>query len=200
MDITGEYLIPASVDAVWKGLNDPAVLCRSIPGCTALDQTGDNEFTATVVASVGPVSATFKGKVELADLDPPHAYTLRGRGQGGPAGFAKGEARVTLAQEGEQTRLTYKADVEIGGKLASVGGRLIASVARKNADTFFSNFANALTGKAETPTAGTPSGGQPAVGVARAPVTPPGHIPVIDRIAWLLVGLAVGIGGTLLLR
>ena len=101
MDITGEYRIPARQEAVWAALNDPDVLRRALPGCQTLEQTGAQEFTATVTAKVGPVSATFKGKVELSDLDPPHGYTLSGRGQGGPAGFARGSARVRLEAEAE---------------------------------------------------------------------------------------------------
>ncbi|WP_212523313.1 carbon monoxide dehydrogenase subunit G [Actibacterium sp. MT2.3-13A] len=196
MRFEGDALIPAAPEAVWKGLNDPEVLRRSIPGCQAMEQTGEREFTATVVAKVGPVSATFKGKVELADLNPPVSYTLRGRGQGGPAGFAKGEARITLAPEGDGTRLSYVADADIGGKLASVGGRLIQGVAKKTADDFFAGFSRVLTGgeqAAATPAGGAAAGAAPAAAPAAA-----GHIPLIDRVAWLLVGLALGIGLTLI--
>jgi carbon monoxide dehydrogenase subunit G len=199
MRFEGDALIPAAPEAVWEGLNDPEVLRRSIPGCQAMEQTGEREFTATVVAKVGPVSATFKGKVELDDLNPPVSYTLRGRGQGGPAGFAKGAARITLAPEGEGTRLTYVADADIGGKLASVGGRLIQGVAKKTADDFFAGFSRVLTGSAEA-AAAAPAGG--AVAPATAPAAAPaagGHIPLIDRVAWLLVGLALGIGLTLMM-
>src|ERR1700722_3129088 len=140
MNIDGEYRIAAPPQRVWEGLNDPAVLQVSLPGCKALEQTGANEFTATVTAKIGPVSATFKGKVELSDLDPPHGYTLSGRGQGGQAGFGKGRARERRAPEGDGTILVYRCDVEIGGKLASVGSRLIGGVANKLAGEFFENF------------------------------------------------------------
>src|ERR1700761_5699781 len=116
MNLEGEYRIPAPPQRVWEALNDPAVLQVSLPGCKALEQTGDAEFTATVTAKIGPVSATFKGKVELSDLDPPHGYTLSGRGQGGPAGFAQGSAQVRLTPDGDGTLLRYSATVEIGGK------------------------------------------------------------------------------------
>ncbi len=99
-----------------------------------------------MTAKIGPVSATFKGKVELSDLDPPHGYTLSGRGQGGPAGFAKGSAQVRLTPDGDGTILRYSAAVEIGGKLASVGSRLIGGVANKLAGEFFENFGRAITG------------------------------------------------------
>lgn len=192
MRFEGDTLIPADPDAVWKGLNDPEVLQRAIPGCTAMERTGDAEFTATVVARVGPVSATFKGKVELADLNPPVSYTLRGRGQGGPAGFAKGQAQIALAAEGDGTRLSYVADVDVGGKLASVGGRLIQGVARKNADEFFAAFSRVLTGE-DLAGVSAPSGGEAAAGAERGVGVYRGHIPLIDRVAWLIVGFAAGV-------
>lgn len=197
MEFTGEHVIPAPVDEVWAGLNDPEVLRRSIPGCTEMLRTGENEFTASVVARVGPVSATFKGKVELADIDPPHGYTLSGRGQGGPAGFAKGSAKIRLTPEGDGTRLGYTADVDIGGKLASVGGRLIQSVARKNADDFFSAFSSVVTGQAPATEAQPAPEGAPAATPAALPAAG-GHIPLIDRVAWLIVGIAIGVAGTFL--
>ncbi|MFZ2098967.1 MAG: carbon monoxide dehydrogenase subunit G [Oricola sp.] len=198
MEFTGEHLIPAPVDEVWSGLNDPEVLRRSIPGCTEMLRTGENEFTASVVARVGPVSATFKGKVELNDIDPPYGYTLSGRGQGGPAGFAKGSAKIRLTPEGDGTRLSYTADVDIGGKLASVGGRLIQSVARKNADDFFSAFSGVVTGTAARAEAQETGAVAPAGPQRRASAIAGGHIPLIDRVAWLLVGIALGVAGTIL--
>lgn len=196
MRFEGDYLIPTDPDAVWEGLNDPEVLQRAIPGCTAMERTGESEFTATVVARVGPVSATFKGKVELADMNPPVSYTLRGRGQGGPAGFAKGQAQISLAPEGDGTRLSYIADVDVGGKLASVGGRLIQGVARKNADEFFAAFSRVLTGEAPTEAAAL-VGGEAAAGAKTGVGVYRGHIPLIDRVAWLIVGIALGVAATL---
>lgn len=196
MRFEGDYLIPTDPDAVWKGLNDPEVLQRAIPGCTAMERTGESEFTATVVARVGPVSATFKGKVELADLNPPVSYTLRGRGQGGPAGFAKGQAQIALAPEGDGTRLSYIADVDVGGKLASVGGRLIQGVARKNADEFFAAFSRVLTGEVPAEAVAL-SAGEAAAGAKTGAGVYKGHIPLIDRVAWLLVGIALGVAATL---
>ncbi|WP_309568133.1 CoxG family protein [Psychromarinibacter sediminicola] len=205
MELSGEHFIRASQEKVWESLNDPETLRRSIPGCESMEQTGENEFTATVVARVGPVEARFKGKVELEDLDPPNGYTLRGRGQGGPAGFAKGTARVTLESESEGTRLRYVANADVGGKLASVGGRLIQSVAKKTAAEFFENFNTVVTG-------GTPNG-RTTGRSGKTTVAPldrredsavtgrhrySAHIPLIDRVAWLLVGVAVGVAVTLM--
>ncbi|OWY04509.1 carbon monoxide dehydrogenase subunit G [Thioclava sp. IC9] len=190
MRFEGDHLIPADPETVWRGLNDPEVLRRAIPGCEAMEQTGEAEFTATVVARVGPVSASFRGKVDLSDLVPPVSYRIAGRGQGGPAGFAKGGAEIKLAPEGEGTRLSYVADVEVGGKLAAVGGRLIQGVARKNAEDFFNAFSRVVTGEAEDISSDS-AGAAPTGAVATAAV---GHIPLIDRVAWLLVGLGLGFG------
>ncbi len=196
MEIKGEYRIPAPQQKVWDALNDPEKLRLSLPGCKSLEQTGANEFTATVVAKIGPVAATFKGKVELSDLDPPNGYTLSGRGQGGPAGFAKGSAKVTLESVGGETLLRYSADVDVGGKLASVGGRLIGGVATSMAEEFFGKFSRAVTGGVgEDRSEAVPQ----TAGAALAPPTAAvaSHIPLIDRCAWLLVGVGVGVLATL---
>lgn len=149
MKLTGEYSIPASREAVWEALNDPAVLQACIPGCESLDTTGDNEFSAQVTAKVGPVKAKFKGKVTLSDLVPPQSYRITGEGQGGPAGFAKGGATVNLTSDGNGTILAYDVDATVGGKLAQIGQRLIDSTAKKMADDFFGTFIERLGGVPE---------------------------------------------------
>src|SRR5919202_1541676 len=153
MTMTGEVMLPADRATVWAALNDPEILKRSIPGCQELAKISDTEFTATAKIAVGPVKATFKGKVNLSDIDPPNGYTISGEGQGGVAGFAKGGAKVRL-DDGENggTRLHYDVEAHVGGKLAQLGGRLINGVAKKYADEFFANFAKALA-----PDAGAPS-------------------------------------------
>ena len=145
MTMTGEVTLPADREAVWAALNDPEVLKTCIPGCQELNKVSDTEFEAVAKVAVGPVKATFKGRISLQDLDPPNAYTIRGEGQGGVAGFAKGGAKVRL-EDGDNggTRLDYDVEAHVGGKLAQLGGRLINGVAKKYADEFFSNFAKAL--------------------------------------------------------
>jgi carbon monoxide dehydrogenase subunit G len=145
MTMTGEAVLPADRNKVWAALNDPEVLKACIPGCQELDKVSDTEFQATVRAAVGPVKATFKGRVQLLDLDPPNGYRIAGEGQGGVAGFAKGGATVRLEDAEGGTRMTYDVEAHIGGKLAQLGGRLINGVAKKYADEFFANFAKALT-------------------------------------------------------
>ena len=140
MEMTGEQLVPLPQAATWAALNDPEVLKDCIPGCESITRTADQEYEVLMTAKVGPVSAKFKGKMTVADVDPPRAYTLRFEGQGGVAGFAKGEATVGLAAEGSGTRLSYSAQATIGGKLAQVGQRLVDGVAKKTAEAFFERF------------------------------------------------------------
>lgn len=148
MDMSGEYRIRATKQSVWDALNDPETLKASIPGCQNVEKVSDNEMTATVVAKVGPVKATFKGKVTLSDLDPPHGYTITGEGQGGPVGFGKGSATVRLVEEGDETVLSYTASAQVGGKLAQIGQRLVDSTAKSMASQFFTSFAKAVGGPA----------------------------------------------------
>jgi carbon monoxide dehydrogenase subunit G len=148
MEMTGERRIPAPRDVVWERLNDPETLKGCIPGCESVDKTSDTEFTAKVVARVGPVKASFTGKVTISDLDPPAGYTISGEGTGGVAGFAKGGAKVTLEAEGAETILRYSVQAQIGGKLAQIGSRLVDGAARKMADEFFTRFAGAVNPEA----------------------------------------------------
>jgi uncharacterized protein len=141
MEMTNSRLVPAPVAAVWQALNDPVALKASIPGCESFERIGDDEWQATVAARVGPVSARFSGRMRMADSTPPTGYTLHFEGQGGAAGFANGEAKVTLAPAGDnQTTLTYVAKAQVGGKLAQIGSRLIDGAAAKLADEFFEKF------------------------------------------------------------
>ncbi len=159
MDLTGEYRIGAPRDTVWAALNDPAILKASISGCDELTRVSDTEFTARVIAKIGPVKAGFGGKVTLSDIDPPNGYTITGEGQGGAAGFAKGSAKVQLESQesGRATLLKYTVAAQIGGKLAQIGSRLVEGSAKKMADEFFAAFTEqvltALPATALTPDA-----------------------------------------------
>ena len=148
-NLNGEVILPASRQAVWEGLNNPDVLKACIPGCQSLEKLSDTEFQAVAKVKIGPVSATFKGKVELSDLDPPNGYRIAGTGEGGIAGFAKGGALVTLSEVEGGTKLHYDVDAQVGGKIMQLGGRLIDGAARKLADQFFADFVKALNPDAE---------------------------------------------------
>jgi uncharacterized protein len=145
LNMTGDVVLPADRATVWAKLNDPAVLQTCIPGCETFDVTGDNQFHAVAKVKIGPVSTRFKGTVNLTDLDPPNSYRISGQGDGGISGFAKGGAVVRLEDaEAGQTKLLYEVEAQVGGKIAQLGSRLIAGVAKKNADEFFANFAKAF--------------------------------------------------------
>jgi len=146
MELTGEERIAASRDTVWKALNDPEILRACIPGCESLEKISDTELEATVGVKIGPVKTRFNGKVELTNLNPPSSYTISGEGKGGVAGFAKGGADVVLTDEGNETVLAYTVNADVGGKIAQLGSRLIASTSKKLATQFFENFNAAVSG------------------------------------------------------
>ena len=146
MEMTGEELIALPQQATWDALNDTAVLMDCIPGCDSMEKQSDTEYLLTMTAKVGPVSAKFKGKMTLLDVQAPDSYKLQFEGQGGVAGFAKGEAQVNLTPEGDATRLSYNVKANIGGKLAQVGARLIDGVAKKIAGQFFAAFNKRASG------------------------------------------------------
>ena len=144
MDISGEHRIPLPREAVFEALNDPVILGRCIPGCQSIEQVGEREFDADVLARVGPVKARFRTRLEVSNLTPPESYTLSGQGKGGAAGFASGSADVTLEAVDGETVLRYAARIQPGGKLAQVGSRLIGGTARKIGTDFFSRFAEVI--------------------------------------------------------
>ena len=148
MQMNDSQRIPASKEKVWAALNDPEVLKRCIPGCQSLEMSSATEMTATVVFKVGPVKATFGGKVTLSDLDPPHAVTLGGSAEGA-LGFGGGEGRITLARsENGGTSIHYVYEAAIGGKVASIGGRLLDGAARVIIGQFFASLARQAGGGA----------------------------------------------------
>lgn len=147
MDMSGSHRIPAKREKVWEALNDPEILKACIPGCESLEKTSDTEMTAAVTSKIGPVKAKFKGAVTLENINPPQSYTITGEGKGGVAGFAKGSADVFLAEEGEETVLSYEAKAQVGGKLAQLGSRLIDSTAKKMAEEFFTAFSEKVGGQ-----------------------------------------------------
>src|ERR1700675_749982 len=146
MDMSGSRTVPADTETTWRALNDPEVLKACIAGCESVERVSDNEYRLTMTARVGPVSARFTGRIVLADIVVPTSYTLSFEGQGGAAGFAKGEARVTLAANNPGTRIDYQAKSQVGGKLAQIGSRLVDGAAAKVADDFFARFADRLGG------------------------------------------------------
>lgn len=159
MELKGEQLLPVSRQAAWEALNDTSLLKEAIPGCESITPStvegaeggSPGVYDLVMVAAIGPVKAKFKGKLQLMDLDPPNAYTIRFEGSGGVAGFGKGSAAVKLEPaDDDNTRLDYHAQASVGGKIAQVGSRLVDMAARKIADNFFENFTAALAKRGST--------------------------------------------------
>ena len=193
MEIKGEYKIPASREKVFAALNDPAVLQACIPGCESLEKTSDTEMKAKVRMRIGPVSASFTGKVTLSDIDPPNGYRISGEGQGGAAGFAKGGAVVTLREEAGDTVLNYNVDAQVGGKIAQVGARLIDGTAKKLADEFFGKFATMVGGPPPAAAvAGTASDAPPVPDTVSPPSPPPAAAQRGYR-HWLVIGIGAAV-------
>jgi len=161
MDMNGEQRIPTGQQAVWEALNDLEVLKACIPGCDSIDKVSETEHHVTLTAAVGPVKAKFKGKMHLDDLNPPNSYRIGFEGQGGVAGFAKGEAQVVLKADGADTLMNYTVHAQVGGKLAQVGSRLIDAAAKKLADEFFSAFNARVAPAAAEAAAPKPAAGVP---------------------------------------
>jgi carbon monoxide dehydrogenase subunit G len=151
MELQGERLIPASVEKTWAALNDPEALKACIAGCESLERSGDDAFTAVVALKVGPVSARFKGNLQMTNIQAPNGYTINFDGQGGVAGFGKGSADVVLTPQGDQTLLKYNARASVGGKMAQIGSRLIDATAGKITEDFFKAFEAHLQASAPTP-------------------------------------------------
>ena len=192
MEIKGEYRIAAPRDKVFAALNDQAVLQACIPGCESLEKTSDTEMKAKVRMRIGPVSASFSGKVTLSDIDPPNGYRISGEGQGGAAGFAKGGAVVTLREDAGETVLNYNADAQVGGKIAQVGARLIDGTARKLADEFFGKFATMVGGPPPAAAvAGTASDAPPSDVVS--PPSPPPAAAQRGYRHWLVIGIGAAV-------
>jgi uncharacterized protein len=184
MEISGEQRIALSQQHVWNALNDPEILKACIAGCESIERVSDYEYKVAMTAAIGPVKAKFSGKLLLSDLNPPNSYSLAFEGSGGAAGFGKGSARVTLATDGDDTLLTYKATASVGGKLAQIGSRLIDGVAKKMSDDFFAKF-NATVAPALQDGVQTDTGQPPAVVLGK--FAPPLWAWVAGGIALLLL-------------
>jgi uncharacterized protein len=186
MEMNGSRTVPADVDTTWRALNDPEALKACIPGCESVERVSDNEYRLTMTARVGPVSARFAGRIVLADIVAPTSYTLSFEGQGGAAGFAKGEARVTLSANEPGTRIDYQVKSQVGGKLAQIGSRLVDGAAAKVADDFFARFVDRLGG-APAAAESTQLPGAAVSGSAYSQVR------AVLRVMWVRLALAAAI-------
>ncbi|TWG83893.1 hypothetical protein L602_000300001080 [Cupriavidus gilardii J11] len=172
MEMTQSHRLPVPQQTAWEALNDTALLQHCIPGCESIEPDGDNAYQLVMTAAVGPVKARFKGRMALTDIQAPDSYTIQFDGQGGAAGFGKGNARVRLEPDGDETVLSYTVQAQVGGKIAQIGSRLVDGAARKMAEAFFTRFTAAVSegnGPAESGNDSVDGGeasesGQPAEG------------------------------------
>jgi carbon monoxide dehydrogenase subunit G len=143
MKIEGSYDVPVPRKKVWDAFLNPAQLKKAIPGCEKLDALGNDEFKATMKIGVAAVKGTFEGKVKLSDKKPPESYRLAAEGSGGP-GFVKADTLITLTEIDGGTRVSYSADVQVGGLIAGVGQRMLGGVSKMMADQFFGKMGDLL--------------------------------------------------------
>ena len=144
MKLTGSYKMNVKKEVVWKALNDSNILKQCIPGCESFDKESKNVFNATVTNQIGPMNATFSGTVTLSNIQENQSYTLSGEGLSS-VGFANGSANVKLIEENGITTLSYDVQINVGGKIAQLGSRLIDGVAKKMSDYFFGRFADVIS-------------------------------------------------------
>ena len=140
MEMQASRQLAVTQQQAWDALNDPAVLKVCIPGCDKVEASGENQYAIGMALKIGPVSAKFKGNIELSDIQPPVSYKLTFEGQGGPAGFGKGSAAVVLTPNDTGCELAYSVQASVGGKVAQLGQRLIDGAAKSMAEDFFKRF------------------------------------------------------------
>ncbi|TDE35143.1 carbon monoxide dehydrogenase subunit G [Actinomadura sp. 6K520] len=173
MQLNGSVTVAAPLARVWDALQDPAVLARTIPGCSSLEETGPDTYRMTVTAGVASIQGTYVGHVELAEPDPPRSFVLRARGQGAP-GTVDATVRVRLTDGDGSTRIDYDADATVGGMVGGVGQRMLGSVAKRTAGEFFAAVERDLTAPAAAPGPAAPPAAPPEAAAAPAPGTPAG--------------------------
>ncbi|MGE0332182.1 MAG: CoxG family protein [Ramlibacter sp.] len=191
MEMQGSRALAITQQQAWDALNNPEVLKTCIPGCDKVEPTGDNQYAVGVAVKIGPVSAKFNGKITLSDINPPNSYTITFDGQGGAAGFGKGNSQVTLSppEEGQGCVLSYNVHASVGGKIAQMGQRLIDGVAKSMAEDFFKRFDEEM--QRQHPQAYAAAGALPPVAPAQAAGTGSGgKIPTWAWVAGAVVVLA----------
>ncbi|TDC71364.1 carbon monoxide dehydrogenase [Actinomadura sp. GC306] len=206
MQLNGSVTVAAPLARVWDALQDPAVLARTIPGCSSLEETGPDTYRMTVTAGVASIQGTYVGQVELAEPDPPRSFVLRARGQGAP-GTVDATVRVRLTAGDGATRVDYDADAVVGGMVGGVGQRMLGSVAKRTAGEFFAAVERDLAALAAAPP-GPAAAPEAAAVPAPGPVAGAGTVyagraaapPERPSVAWPMAaafgaGAAAALGG-----
>ncbi len=184
MDMQASRQLAVTQQQAWDALNDPGVLKLCIPGCDKVEATGPEQFTVGVALKIGPVSAKFTGKIRLGDMHPPNSYTLTFDGQGGAAGFSKGNAKVALTPNEGGCELAYTVHAQVGGKVAQLGQRLVDGAAKSMAEDFFKRFDDEMRRRYPAPAAQAP------VAAEVEPVASGAKVPAWVWVAGVVVALA----------
>jgi len=153
MDMQGSRQLAVTQQQAWDALNDPEVLKACIPGCDKVEATGENQYAVGLALKIGPVAARFAGRITLSEINPPHSYTIAFDGQGGAAGFGKGNSSVKLVPNEAGCELSYTVHAQVGGKVAQLGQRLIDGAAKSMAEDFFKRFDNEMQRRHPAPDA-----------------------------------------------
>ena len=192
MEMQASRQLAVTQQQAWDALNDPAVLKVCIPGCDKVEASGENQYAIGMALKIGPVSAKFKGNIELTDINPPASYKLSFEGQGGPAGFGKGSASVVLTPNDTGCELAYSVQASVGGKVAQLGQRLIDGAAKSMAEDFFKRFDLEMQKQhpeayaARDAAQAAQTGSAAAVATSKAAPVDPTAIAGIPRWAWML--------------
>ncbi len=176
MDMQATRALGVSQSQAWDCLNDPQVLKACIPGCDSVEPSGENQYAIAMSVRIGPVSAKFKGQITLTDIQAPQSYRILFEGQGGPAGFGKGQAQVSLTPTATGCELAYTVQASVGGKVAQLGQRLIDGAARSLAEDFFRRFDEEMQrryGAADIPAGAAAPQAAPAASAAQPGVLLP---------------------------
>src|SRR5690625_113681 len=168
MKVTGTTTMDAPKEKVWEAFMNPDILVSTIPGCDRLEETGENQYLATVTAGVGSIKGSYQGQVALSNLKKHESLTLEAQAAGA-TGTIGVEVQVTFTDlDGVKTQIDYDADATVGGAIAGVGQRMLTSVSKRMAGEFFNNVNKVLTGA--KPLAATTAEASPARASGPAPM------------------------------
>ena len=129
MNIQGTATLPGKRNVVWNTLQDPEMLRLSIPGCEKLELVGPNVYRADLSVGVAAIKGKYSGMMTMLEQQPPETYKMQVEGKGAP-GWVKATMTLTLAEQGDETAVAYEVDAQVGGLVASVGQRMLGSVAK----------------------------------------------------------------------